>query len=100
MNPDPSASPSQAKNTPPTESRFLNGLDETSAAQRLAQFGPNEIRKARTRSPAVLFLLQFKSPLVALLIVASAVSAVLGEWIEYVAIGVILILNAAIGFFQ
>jgi len=47
-----------------------------------------------------LLLAQFKSPLILLLLVASAVSAALGELVDALAIGTIVLLNGFVGFFQ
>ncbi len=66
----------------------------------LAQYGRNEIQKEKTRPVWGLIAEQFKSPLVLILIFACIVSVFLGERIEAIAIGSILLLNAIIGFFQ
>lgn len=76
------------------------GLFSVEAAKRLVQQGPNELRKAKGISPLMLFLGQFKSLVIWVLIVAAAVSIVLGERIDGGAILAIVILNAIIGFFQ
>lgn len=76
------------------------GLSQTEAAQRLHLHGLNEIKHETTRSPWLLLAEQFKSPLVIILIFACILSGALGEYIEAVAIGAILVINALIGFFQ
>lgn len=76
------------------------GITSQEAAERLVQFGPNQIRTQRDHSAWRLFLRQFKSPLVFILFFACALSIVLGELIEASAIGAILFLNALIGFYQ
>lgn len=78
----------------------VTGLTSQDAARCKEQFGANEIEQEKSRSPWVLLLEQFKSPLVLILIFACVLSAVLGEWLESAAIAVILVLNALIGFFQ
>jgi Ca2+-transporting ATPase len=83
-----------------TSGNGVSGLSSHEAAQRLKQHGPNEIRQEKSRAPWVLLAEQFKSSLVLILIFACVLSAVLGEWIEAVAIAAILVLNALIGFFQ
>jgi Ca2+-transporting ATPase len=77
-----------------------SGLSSDDAARLREQFGPNEIRQEKTRSPWLLLVEQFRSPLVLILIFACVLSAALGEWVEAVAIAAILVLNALIGFFQ
>ncbi|HXJ19513.1 MAG TPA: cation-translocating P-type ATPase [Polyangia bacterium] len=79
---------------------MTNGLTADLAARRLAEAGPNEIAQQRSRSPWSMLLGQFASPLIWLLMAACVVSGVLGDAIDAVAIGVILLLNALVGFFQ
>jgi Ca2+-transporting ATPase len=62
--------------------------------------GANEIRRAPRPSRAKMLLRQFASPLVWLLLAAAAVSGALGEIADAVAISVIVIANAVVGFFQ
>lgn len=76
------------------------GLTAQQANEALKQFGKNEIQREKQRPAWVLFFEQFKSPLVVILVFACIISVVLGEVIEAVAIGAILVLNSVIGFFQ
>ncbi|MGZ5538126.1 MAG: cation-translocating P-type ATPase, partial [Chthoniobacterales bacterium] len=76
------------------------GLSAGEAARRLAQDGPNELREAEPISAWKIFLAQFKSLIIWILIVAAAVSGLLGEVADAVAILAIVVLNAAIGFYQ
>lgn len=76
------------------------GLSQDEARQRLARFGPNElVRKGRV-SPWAIFLEQFKSVLIIILLVAVALSAVLGEEKEAILIGAIVFFAAGLGFIQ
>ncbi len=76
------------------------GLTEQEAQSRLQQFGLNELRKERRITPAQIFLNQFKSFLIVILIFASAISFALGEIADALVISFILILNALLGFVQ
>jgi P-type Ca2+ transporter type 2C len=76
-----------------------HGLTQAEAARRLAQHGPNALPQAQQRSAISMLLAQFRSIIVALLIVATAIAFIMGEHIEAVAILVVIILNAGIGFF-
>jgi P-type Ca2+ transporter type 2C len=76
------------------------GLSSAEAARRLTEAGPNEIVRERPTSPWLLFLEQFKSPVVLVLLVACVVSGALGEVADAVAIGTIVILNGVVGFAQ
>ena len=76
------------------------GLSSSEAGRRLTECGPNEIRREEATSPLVLIARQFASPVIWLLLGATLVSLALGELLDAVAIGVIVIVNAAIGFLQ
>lgn len=76
------------------------GLSADEAARRLAADGPNELHREDGAGPWRLLLQQFTSPLVLLLIGAAVVSGAVGETVDAGAIGAIVVLNAAVGFFQ
>jgi len=78
----------------------LLGLTGDEARRRLVASGANEIRRAPRPSRAKMLLAQLGSPLIWLLLAAAAVSAVLGEIADAVAIAFIVIVNALVGFFQ
>ena len=76
------------------------GLTEAEAAARLARFGLNALPRFRRRGPLLRFLLQFKHPLVIILMVAGAVTAALGEPVDSSVIFGVVLVNAVIGFVQ
>jgi Ca2+-transporting ATPase len=76
------------------------GLSSSEVERRLREFGPNEIQRERTTSALTLFARQFASPVIWLLLGASALSIALGELLDATAIGAIVIVNAVIGFVQ
>ncbi len=77
-----------------------DGLSKEEAINRLAKHGPNRLPEARTRSPLVRFFYQFHNVLIYVLMAASAVTAMLGHWLDAsVILGVVLV-NAVIGFVQ
>ncbi|MEP6670594.1 MAG: HAD-IC family P-type ATPase [Chthoniobacter sp.] len=76
------------------------GLSARDAAQRLFVDGPNELKEGERISPLRILLGQFKSLIIWILIAAGIVSSVLGEAVDAIAILVIVVLNAAIGFYQ
>jgi magnesium-transporting ATPase (P-type) len=76
------------------------GLGADEARSRLAQFGPNALPEAPRGSLLWVFLRQFQSPLVYLLLVAAAVALALGELSDALVIVAVVVLNAAIGTFQ
>lgn len=77
-----------------------NGLSSREAAQRLATDGPNEFKEGKRISPFQIFVGQFKSLIIWILIVAGILSGVLGERVDALAILAIVVLNALIGFYQ
>ncbi len=82
------------------ETSAARGLGARDAQARQAAYGPNEIRAAR--GPSVLAMLagQFQDFMVLVLLGATAVSAVLGEYRDVVAILAIVVMNALLGFVQ
>jgi Ca2+-transporting ATPase len=76
------------------------GLSATEAAQRLASNGPNALQEGKRIRPLQVFLGQFKSLIIWILIVAGVISGVLGDVVDAIAILAIVVLNAAIGFYQ
>lgn len=76
------------------------GLSEQEAQSRLEEFGLNELRKERRITPLEIFVNQFKSFLIVILVFASAISFALGEIADALVISFILILNAVLGFVQ
>jgi len=76
------------------------GLSRSEAARRLTRDGPNELPTAPPVSAWKLFIDQFASVIVWVLIGAAVIAGLLGEWVDAVAIIAIVLLNAVLGFFQ
>jgi Ca2+-transporting ATPase len=77
-----------------------SGLTADEAGRRLATVGPNEIRRAPPPSSIRMLVRQLASPLIWLLLGAAVVSGALGEIADAIAIAVIVVVNALVGFFQ
>ncbi len=77
-----------------------NGLNDQTAADRLAEHGKNELEDKGTRSAWMILFEQFAQTMVVILIIAAVISAFLGDWLEAGAIMAIVILFATLGFFQ
>lgn len=75
------------------------GLDSRGASERLRKYGKNRLAAAKRLSAWIILIRQFKSLIVALLVVASAISILFGEWLEGIAIIAVILINTAIGFF-
>ncbi len=76
------------------------GLSSEEAARRLAEYGYNELQTKSTIHPLLIFLSQFKSFIIYILLFAVAFSLLIGEYVDSVIILIILLANALIGFFQ
>jgi Ca2+-transporting ATPase len=77
-----------------------DGLLPDDAAGRLLRDGLNELARPPTPSLVLLFLRQFNSPLIYLLIAAAIISLSLDHRTDAAFIGVVLVVNAVIGTFQ
>jgi Ca2+-transporting ATPase len=77
-----------------------SGLTGAEAQRRLEATGPNVLQAARGISPWQLLAGQFKNVLIVILLVATALSALLGHGVEAVAITVIVIVAVLLGFVQ
>lgn len=75
------------------------GLSEKVAEQRLKEVGPNLLSQQKRTSPFIIFLQQFESVVIWVLLGAVLVSFLLDEKADAIAILAIVILNAIIGFF-
>jgi Ca2+-transporting ATPase len=76
------------------------GLSGTEAARRLAEHGPNELVERSGRTPWKILLEQVSGVLTLILVLAAVISFFLGDALEAVVILAIVVLNAALGFFQ
>lgn len=77
-----------------------NGLAPPRVEAALRRHGPNRLAEAPAEPVWKRLLGQFKELVIWILIVAAAISGLLGEWVDALAILAIVVLNAAIGFFQ
>ena len=76
------------------------GLTAREAARRLDEYGPNALEAAHRASPWRLLLDQFKNVLIVILLAATGLSAFLGEGVETIVIGVIVVFAVGFGFIQ
>lgn len=77
-----------------------NGLSGQEARKKLIQYGPNELKEEKKISPLMIFLRQFKSFLIIILIAAAVISFLIESMLDTVVILIIVILNAVLGFVQ
>lgn len=76
------------------------GLAEREAQRRRRRYGDNKLVDRERRSLLASFVLQFKDFMVLVLLGATAISYLLGETLDAMAIVIIVILNAVLGFTQ
>jgi len=85
------------------------GLSSQEAKSRLAKHGPNRWAEEKRPNPLLMFVSQFTDPIVLILLAALAISILIGllggadrhdNLVDAAAIGVILLLNAVLGFVQ
>ncbi|MBW7474178.1 calcium-translocating P-type ATPase, SERCA-type [Paenibacillus oenotherae] len=76
------------------------GLSQSEATERLQQNGRNELSEGEKTSPIALFLGQFKDFMVLVLMGATLISGLLGEYLDAITIVAIIVLNAILGFVQ
>ena len=77
-----------------------DGLNERVVEDRLNKQGFNELKAAEKQSAILLFFAQFKDFMVIVLLAATLVSGILGEYVDAIAIIAIVFLNGVLGFFQ
>jgi Ca2+-transporting ATPase len=76
------------------------GLASVTVAERLRQYGPNELVQKEKISPFLMFLAQFKDLLILILIAAAVLAGFVGDLVDTIAIIVIVVINAVVGFIQ
>lgn len=76
------------------------GLSQAEAKKRLEEYGPNELEHDGKLTPLKIFLLQFKNVMVFMLLFATVISYLIGEYVDAAVIFAILIINAVLGFIQ
>jgi Ca2+-transporting ATPase len=76
------------------------GLSAAEVLKRREKFGENTLTVRKGRSEWLRFLLQFHAPLLYILLAASVVTAVLGEWVDSAVIFAVVFLNALVGYLQ
>ncbi|MBU3736046.1 MAG: HAD-IC family P-type ATPase, partial [Methylobacterium sp.] len=82
------------------ESHQQHGLRQATALRRLQHYGENRLAEAPVRPAWLKFLDQFRNLLVSILLVAATVAFTVGDIKDAVVILVVVLLNAALGFWQ
>ncbi|MBI2103343.1 magnesium-translocating P-type ATPase [Candidatus Woesearchaeota archaeon] len=89
----------QAEIYPATDSS-AQGLSHLEAIERIKKYGKNEFTQEKRQPAWLIFLLQFRSPLVFILLIAAVIAYFLGDHLDAIVIISIVVLNAGLGFYQ
>ena len=76
------------------------GLDEAEARRRRERFGANELPRKQPPSRVLVYVRQFASPLIYLLLGATALSLAIGDVVNAIFIFAVLQINAIVGAIQ
>ncbi len=76
------------------------GLTRGEAARRITEYGRNALAQEEKGNTIEILVRQFKSPLIYILIIAAAVTVLVGEFSDAGVIAFVLLLNATVGFLQ
>jgi Ca2+-transporting ATPase len=82
------------------DTKMESGLSSQAAKERLEKVGPNQLQEKPRPSFFILVLNQLKSFVIIILLIASIISALLGDYVEAGAIMAIVVLNAVLGVIQ
>jgi Ca2+-transporting ATPase len=75
------------------------GLSSEEASRRIQKYGKNVLEEERTPKSTI-FLRQFKNVLIYVLIIASVITVLIGEWTDFFIIFALIMFNSLLGFYQ
>ncbi|WP_156290399.1 calcium-translocating P-type ATPase, SERCA-type [Oceanobacillus salinisoli] len=76
------------------------GLNSKQVQERMKQYGLNELESQKRTPKWLIFLKQFQDFMILVLLAATLIAGLLGEYIDAIAIMVIVLVNGFIGYFQ
>jgi Ca2+-transporting ATPase len=83
------------------KSAFIStGLSEAAAEEQMKLSGPNVLPASKGRSALSILLDQFKNPLIYIILVAAAISLLMGEYGDFAIIAVVVVIDVILGFSQ
>jgi P-type Ca2+ transporter type 2C len=77
-----------------------DGISEAEAEERLEKYGLNEIESGEKVNKFQIFIAQFNNPLVIVLVIAGIISLIAGKNADAIVIGIVIVVNSLIGYFQ
>lgn len=78
----------------------IDGLTQKEAEKRIKQNGFNILPKGKKNGIIKIFIMQFASPIIAILIVAIILSLIIGEYIDSTFIFIVIMINGILGTIQ
>lgn len=81
------------------ETSIEEGLSSGQYKKRVQEYGENRLQESEPIKPVRIFVEQFKSVVILVLLVAAGIAFVFQEWVEGIAISAVLVVNTLIGFF-
>src|SRR3989304_3464121 len=76
------------------------GLSSEEAKKLLSEYGANELKEVKKKTPLGIFLDQFKDFMIMVLIAAAVIAGIMGDAADTAAIVIIVVVNSVIGFVQ
>ncbi len=76
------------------------GLSSIEASKRLEAYGKNILTSKKKINPFVIFICQYKDIMTIILLICTLVSLFMGEYVEAIAIAIIILMNGILGFLQ
>lgn len=82
------------------QSEFRYGLSSAQREKHLATYGKNKLPQMDPPTKLSIFVNQFKSPLIYIMLIAAILTMLLGDVAEAIGISLVVLLNSALGFVQ
>jgi len=76
------------------------GLTKKKVKERIIQFGKNEIPQKKQKTRLKIFVDQFLNSIIYILSIASLLAFIFRNWLEGIAILIVILITVAIGFFD
>ncbi len=96
----PAESAEESKTVRPIDDEKPRGLSSQEAQRRRKKYGENVLVGKRKKRAIVLFFEQYKDIMTMILLICTAASVFMGEFVEAVTIAVIVLMNGILGFLQ
>lgn len=82
------------------EADLKNGLTSTQVQKRIKEFGKNKLPRKKALPKTKIFLNQFKSPLIYILLIAAVITVLLQEYTDSIVLFTVVFVNTLVGFIQ